>query len=106
MAAEARPAGFLRLVDELFGDQPRLHWAQGPQAQLLKEMMAWASTQLVAAAAGRASRYYTRRHLWEIEAYSPFRFSALDRQRRKLARRRLPLMRLIEAFAAPGEAAT
>jgi len=83
-----------------------LDWAQGAEANTLKEMMHWASTQLVVAAAGRAGRYYTRRHLWELEALSPFRFSVLAHQRRKLARRRLSLMQLIEAFATPASPTT
>jgi len=86
-----------------FGHQvlQSLAWSQVPHAGLLKEMMAWAAVQLVVGAAGRASHYYSRRYIWEIEALSPFRFGALARQRTKLARRRVSFLRLIEAFASP-----
>ena len=91
-----------RLTDRTlqFGQEvlQSLAWSQGAGAQILQEMMAWATVQLVVGAAGRASRYYTRRYLWELEAYSPFRFGFLAQQRRKLARRRLSLMQLLEAF--------
>jgi hypothetical protein len=86
-----------------FGHQvlQSLAWSRGPHAILLKEMMAWATSQLVVGAVGRASRYYSRRYLWEMEAHSPFRFGFLARQRRKLAHRRLSFMHLIEASATP-----
>jgi len=72
-----------------------------PGVEPLKELMRTSAVMLLINAASRASRLYTRSYLRELEAHSPFRFSFLSKSRKKLARQRASLMRMIEAFAAP-----
>jgi len=77
--------------------------APGPESQALQELMKRSAGQLLVDAAGRARRFYTRHYVRELEAHSPFRFAFLARSGKKLARQRASLMRLVEAFAAPGD---
>lgn len=72
----------------------------GGNAEPLQELIRSSLIQGVVSTAGRAPKRHSRRYLREIEAYSPFRFSFSERERRKLTRRRAALMRLFEAFAA------
>jgi len=75
--------------------------ASGADAQALQELMKRSGVQLLVDAAGRANRFHTRRYARKLEAHSPFRFSFLARVRRKIARQRASLTRMVEAFAAP-----
>jgi len=74
--------------------------APGPDAAALKELMVRSASLLLVDAAGRAGRFHTRRYLRDLEAHSPFRFSFLNRSRQRLARQRVSLVRMVEAFAA------
>ncbi len=69
-------------------------------AEPLQELIRSSLVQGVVSTAGRAAKRHSRRYLKEIEAYSPFRFSFTERERRKLTRRKAALMRLFEAFSA------
>jgi hypothetical protein len=75
-----------------------------PGSEPLKELMRMAAVLPLINAAGRAGRYYTAAYLRELEAHSPFRFSFLRQSSQKLARHRVSLMRMIEAFATIGDA--
>ena len=78
-----------------------------PEAEPFKELMRRSATLLVVLAAGRAARLHTRDYIRELEGRSPFRFAFLEKQSRRLARQRISLMRMIEAFAvAPAGDAT
>ncbi len=57
-----------------------------PEAMPLKAFFLKSVAPLIFASAGQAGRYYTPAYLRQIEAYMPFRFAALKKQRRKLAR--------------------
>ncbi len=76
-----------------------------PGAEPVKELIQRSAVQLITGAAGRAPQHYRQGYLCELEAHSPFRYSFLARQGEKLARQRVSLMRLIEAFASPERAA-
>ena len=77
----------------------RLDCFDAPGIEPLKELMKMSAVMLIIDAAGRANGLYTNRYHRELETHSPFRFSFLRKRRKKLARRRVSLMRLIEAFA-------
>jgi hypothetical protein len=47
----------------------------------------------------RTSRFYSRGYLRALEAHSPFRFSALNRQRQRLLHRRAALLKLFDTYA-------
>jgi hypothetical protein len=49
--------------------------------------------------AGLAGKYYTRPYLSRLEAHCPFRFSFLIKERRRLARRGLSPLALVEALS-------
>jgi hypothetical protein len=70
-----------------------------PGSLPLRELAECATTHLVLQAAGRAQQFYTRRTVQELETHSPFRFSFLQRTRRKLARKGLSLAGLLPALA-------
>ena len=72
-----------------------------PWAQPLKELMQRGALGLVTTAAGQAGRLYSRGYLEALEARSPFRFSFLAQQRKKMAGKRASLMRLVESMAGP-----
>jgi hypothetical protein len=84
-----------------FGEQvlQYLDCFDAPGSEPLKDLIQKSTAQAFISSAGGARRLYTRPYLREFEAHSPFRFSALDRQRHKVFRHRVRLMRLIEAFA-------
>lgn len=77
-----------------------------PDLAPLKELMRDSTALLLVDAVGRADRLYSRRYRRELETHSPFRFSALSKRRKKLGRQRVSLLRLIEAFATPDDAAS
>jgi hypothetical protein len=76
-----------------------------PGSEPLKELIRKSAAQALINSAASAGQFYTRSYLRELEAHSPFRFSRLNKQRQKLFRQRAALMRLFEAFAAPGNGA-
>jgi len=77
----------------------RLDCFDAPGLEPLKELMQRSAILLPIEAAGGAGHLFSRRYIRELEAHSPFRFSFLKKQRRKLARQRVSMMRLIEAYA-------
>ena len=70
----------------------------GPACQALKELVQKSSGSLLIRSAGEAGELYSQDYLAELETHSPFRFSFLDRQRNRLARRRGLLAKLFETF--------
>jgi hypothetical protein len=81
----------------------RLDCVDAVGAGPLKELMRRSAALLVTTAAGRARAYHTRPYIQELESHSPFHFSFLAKQSAKMARQRVSLMRLIEAFAVPDD---
>ncbi len=74
-----------------------------PDAAPLKELMAASAVRLLLNAVGAARRRYSRRYLLTLQAHAPFRYAALRRVQRRLARERLSLARMVEHYAdAPG----
>lgn len=47
---------------------------------------------------GRASKYYSKRCLADLERHTPFHFASVRKQREKLARQKLSLGKLVEAL--------
>jgi hypothetical protein len=74
-----------------------------PEAAPARELIQRGIDLLLIDAAGRARHSYSRAYLRDLETFFPFRFSFLDRQRKKLNRQQLSLSRMIGAFAAPLE---
>jgi len=72
-----------------------------PGAEPLRELITSSLLQGVVSSAGRTRGLYSRAYWKKLEAQSPHRFSASDRQRRKLERRRALLGRLFEVLAFP-----
>jgi hypothetical protein len=70
----------------------------------LKELMARSARTILVNSVGRSGRSFTRSYRREAEAHSPFRFALLKRSRRRLARERVSLVRLVRAFATVGDA--
>jgi hypothetical protein len=68
--------------------------------RVLEELLTKSTAWMILEAAGRAARFHTREYLGELQSHSPFRFATLNRQRKKLARQRIPLTRLLEAVLA------
>ncbi len=64
----------------------------------LKELIRRSSRSFLIRCASEAGELYTREYLSRLEAYSPFRFSFLNRQRERFARRQGLFARLFEAF--------
>ncbi len=88
-----------------FGEQvlEGLDCFSAPGADALKELLVRSVAQLLVDAVGSHQRLYPRDYVRALEPHLPFRFRALERRRRRLARRRTPLMRLVEAFAVAEE---
>ncbi len=78
----------------------RMDCFDGPDAAALRELIETATVQAFAVSAGRAAELYTRGYVREVEAHSPFRFSILQRQLKRLNREQATLMRLAAAVAA------
>ncbi len=70
-----------------------------PGIDSTRELVGKGIDLLLIDAAGRAGRLYSRPYLRALEAYLPFRFSFLDRQRKKLNRCNLTLSRLTDVFS-------
>jgi len=64
----------------------------------LKELIRRSSRSFLIRCASEAGELYTQKYLARLEAYSPFRFSFLNRQRERFARRQGLFVRLFEAF--------
>jgi hypothetical protein len=69
-----------------------------PEARPLKELLAPSFRQLLLNAAASATRLFSREYTQALEQHSPFRFSFLEQRRKKMARQRISMGRLIEAF--------
>jgi hypothetical protein len=54
---------------------------------------------LLVAEAGQAGKFYSRPYLKMLEAHCPFHFSFLIKERRRLAKRRVSPLGLVEALA-------
>jgi hypothetical protein len=70
-----------------------------PQVNPLIEIIRAYVPVMLVAEAGSAGKYYTRSYLRELEAYCPFHFSFLIQERRRLARRGVSPLALVEALA-------
>jgi hypothetical protein len=64
----------------------------------LKELIRRSSRSFFIRAAGEAGRFYTKDYLVRLETCSPFRFSFLEKHRKRLAQRKAPFEKLFEAF--------
>jgi len=74
-----------------------------PGAAPIKELMADSARRLLLQAVAAAHRRYPRRYLLTLQAHAPFRYAAMRRVQRRLARERLSLARMVEHYAdAPG----
>jgi hypothetical protein len=84
-----------------FGDRllRALDGFAAPGAELLTDLLRRSFNPLLIASAGSSSRLYTRPYLHQIESYLPVRFAFLLDQRRRLERRHVSAISLIEAFA-------
>jgi hypothetical protein len=65
-----------------------------PGATQLGDLMRSATLQLILAAVGSSPRHFTRAYVRKLEAFSPFRFRALVRQRGRLERHRVSFLGL------------
>jgi len=90
-----------------FGDRvlQGLDCFDAPGLEPLKDLMRKSTALLLVEAAGRAERLYTRPYRRDLETCSPFRFSALNKHRKRLARQRGSLATLLEALALLGSVA-
>jgi len=70
----------------------------------LKELMARSARTVLINAVGRSGRFFTESYRRSAEARSPFRFAFLKKCRRRLARQRVSLTRLVGAFALAADA--
>jgi hypothetical protein len=70
-----------------------------PDAAPLIELMYKSAAWLLIPSSEQTRRWCSRDYLRALERHSPFRFAYMDRVRKRLAQQRLPLLRLIEAFA-------
>ena len=68
-------------------------------AEPLRELMRDSLSMLLVDAVGAAPRHFSRGYVRGMGRHSPFRFGFLKRVRRRLARERVSLMGMIEAFA-------
>ncbi len=66
----------------------------------LKELIRRSSRSFLIRCASEAGELYTKEYLARLEWYSPFRFSFLNRQRKRFVRRQSLFTRLFEAFLA------
>ncbi len=77
-----------------------LNCFDAPGIQPLKELIQMSAVQLIVLAAGQASDLYSSPYIRELETHSPFRFAFLRHEGKNLARHRVELTKLVEAFAA------
>jgi hypothetical protein len=71
------------------------------ELESLRKLLQIATNSLLIDAASSAGRFYSKGYLRGLEVHSPFRFSFLTKQRKRLARKGISLTRLVEAFASP-----
>jgi hypothetical protein len=64
----------------------------------LKEMIRMSCSLLPVWSAGDSASHFTGEYLAHLESYSPFRFAALAKRRKKLSRWTTPLTRTFESF--------
>ena len=87
-----------RLVNRLFSFREvvleEFHPGDTPGAAQLGDLMRGASLQLILGAVGATPRHFSRAYVREIEAFSPFGFRSLLRQRRRLDRQRVSFLGL------------
>jgi hypothetical protein len=69
-----------------------------PGTELFTDLLRRSFNPLLIAAAGSSSRLYTRSYLRQIESHLPVRFAFLLDQRRRVERRHLSAILLVEAF--------
>jgi hypothetical protein len=69
---------------------------KGPDVITVKELFSRATSLIFLAAAGRTSPYYSRPYLREIEKYLPFRYQNINKQRRRLDRYHLGIVKLMD----------
>jgi hypothetical protein len=91
-----------------FGERAleRLDCFDAPGLEPLKELMHRSAVLLIIDAVGQAGQLYSKPYRRALQMYSPFCFSALKKQRKKLARQRALLSRAFDALAEPDEAIT
>ncbi len=73
-----------------------LHAITVPDAQPLVDLMRKSSLHLIMDSASQARHLYSRNYIKDLEAHSPFRFSVLQRERRRLERQRARFLRLVD----------
>jgi hypothetical protein len=81
----------------------RLDCFDAPGMEPLKELIHRSAVLLIIDAVGQAGRLYSKDYRRALEIHAPFRFSALKKQRKKLARQRALLTRAFNALAASDE---
>jgi hypothetical protein len=64
--------------------------------QPLRDVMQRSVHLLLIDAAATMARFYTKPYIASLEAHMPFRFAALSKQRQRLERQRLSLMKIME----------
>ena len=69
---------------------------EGLDVITVKELFSRGIGFILIEAAGRNSQHYSRRYLLELEKYLPFRFHNLNKQRRRLARYKVTMGKLME----------
>ncbi|MBW8011829.1 MAG: hypothetical protein FVQ83_11425 [Chloroflexi bacterium] len=79
----------------------RMKCFDSPNLDPIKELLVISATLLPIAAVAASKHLFSKEYLREIQKRSPLRFSYLRNQGRKLARKHVSFMKLIEAFAKP-----
>ncbi len=70
-----------------------------PDAQPLADLMRKSSLHLIMDSASQARHLYSRNYIKDLEAHSPFRFTVLQKERRRLERQRARFLRLVDSVA-------
>jgi hypothetical protein len=73
-----------------------------PRLAVFKDLMVRSTTLLILEAVSQAGSFYSRGYLADLERRCPFRFATLRRQRKKLARQRSTLTKLLESLLVGG----
>lgn len=98
-------AQVMRQIDGMPTDCPA-HRGSNADHEALKEMIHLSCLLLPIWSAGDAAGHYSSGYLAQLEAHSPFRFSALASKRKRLARWTNPLTRMFELSLEEEEDAT
>ncbi len=69
-----------------------------PAAAPLKDLIGRSLDPVLIDTVGRASKFYTRPYLRELESHLPFRLQVLQKQRQKLERQKVTLGRMVETL--------